>query len=514
MAEPRGIVYLVGAGPGDPGLLTRRGEALLRRAEVVVFDRLAAPALLELAPPTAERVYVGKQPGRHALPQAAINDLLVARGRAGRVVVRLKGGDPFVFGRGGEEALALRAAGVTYEVVPGVTSAVAAPAYAGIPVTHRGLASSVTIATGHEDPTRPASSLDWSSLARGADTLVLLMGVEHVAEIASQLMRAGRRADEPAALVRWGTTAEQETLLATLGTIAAQSAERGLQPPAVLVIGAVAGLADQLAWFERRPLSGRRVLVTRAREQASGLSERLAELGAEPVEFPAIRIRPLEDPASLDRALGQLRAFDWVVFTSANGVRAAFERLDLLGLDARAFSAARVAAIGPATAEALRERGLRADFVPSAFTSQAMLAELAPRIGSERRVLLLQADVAPRALADGLAASGAVVENVVAYRTEPDASGRDEVQQRLEAGSIDFVTFTSSSTVRNLVAALGGSVGPLAGPTIACIGPVTAATARELGLRVDLVAAVHTIDGLIEALVAGAAPTLAEEAVR
>jgi uroporphyrinogen III methyltransferase / synthase len=497
-----GVVYLVGAGPGDPALLTRRGETLLRQADVVVYDRLVAPALLALCRPSTERVYVGKEASRHSLTQNEINQLLVAYGSQGRRVVRLKGGDPFVFGRGGEEALALRAAGIPFEVVPGVSSAVAGPACAGIPITHRGLASSVLLATGREDPTKPDSNIRWGALAHGADTLVFLMGVEQLQTIADQLIAAGRSPYEPAAVVRWATTPAQETLTATLGTIGETARERSVKPPAVLVVGAVVGLSDQLASFERRPLHGRRVLVTRAREQASELADRLAELGAEPLQFPTIRIDSLEDTAELDGALARLGEFNWVVFTSANGVRATFEQIAHAGRDARAFGAARIAAIGPATADALRQHGLQPDFVPTAFTSEAVVSELAPALRAGERVLLLRADIAPFALAHELGRLGISVENVVAYRTRPDLENPGEVRHLLEQGLIDVITFTSSSTVRNLLDALEGEAGLLARPRIACIGPVTAATAVDLGLRVDIVAPVHTVDGLVDALVA------------
>ena len=502
MAERAGIVYLVGAGPGDPGLLTRRGEALLRSAEVVVYDRLVAPSLLDLCPPTTEKIFVGKEGGGPSVPQRETTGLLIERGLAGQRVVRLKGGDPFVFGRGGEEALDLRRAGVPFEIVPGVSSAIAAPAYAGIPVTHRGLASSVTFATGHEDPTKPESSIDWPRLARGGDTLIFLMGVEQLATIAKRLVAAGRGPTEPAALVRWGTTAQQRTLRAPLAEIAIQARDQDFRPPAVLIVGAVVDLAADLAWFERRPLFGRRILVTRTREQASALFEQLLALGAEPIEFPTIRIEPLADPAALDSAVERLGQAGWVILTSANGVRAVFERLTALGRDARAFAGARVAAIGPATAAALREYGIRPDFIPTAFTSEAIARELAPLVMPGQRVILLRADIAPRILADQLARSGAEVENVAAYRTLPDLTGRDQILRALEHEQIDVVTFTSSSTVGNLVDGLGPAhTNLLERPLLACIGPVTSATARELGLRVDLEASVHTVDGLVQALV-------------
>ncbi|MCC7104375.1 MAG: uroporphyrinogen-III C-methyltransferase [Chloroflexi bacterium] len=501
MAESGGLVSLVGAGPGDPGLLTRRGEALLRRAEVVVYDRLVAPELLGLCSPAAERIYVGKEGFGPSVSQDQITPLLVKLGQEGRRVVRLKGGDPFVFGRGGEEALALREAGVPFEIVPGVTSAIAAPACAGIPVTHRGLAASFMVATGFEDPTKPASDHDWAGLAHGADTLLFLMGVEHLEEIVSKLLEHGRPADEPAALVRRGTTPEQQTLVGTLETIAGLARERRLRPPAILVVGKVASLADQLGWLERRPLHGKRVLVTRAREQASALADRLAEQGARPLEFPSIKIQPLADPGSLDAALAELAGYAWVVFTSANGVRAAFERLERSHRDARAFGAARIAAIGPATAAGLAERGLRADLVSSGATAEAVAADLTPRVEPGQRVLLARADLAQPALAEALTAAGALVDDVVAYQTAPTMDGHDEVRRRLEAGEVDVVTFTSASTVRNLLAGLDGAQSLLARPLIACIGPVTAEAARARGLRVDLVAPTHTIDGLVDALV-------------
>jgi uroporphyrinogen III methyltransferase/synthase len=506
VTDAAGIVHLVGAGPGDPGLLTRRGEQLLREADVVVYDRLVSAELLELCRPEAERVFVGKEGFGPSVPQAATNRLLIERARAGQRVVRLKGGDPFVFGRGGEEALELVAAGVAYEVVPGVSSAIAGPACAGIPVTQRGLASSFTVATGNEDPTKPESAIDWPALARGADTLVLLMGVERLAAIAERLIGAGRSADEPTALIRWATTPGQQTVLATLGSIAERTAERGIRPPAVLVVGAVVGLAERLGRPRGGPLAGRRVLVTRARQQASALSARLRSLGAEPLEFPSIGIEMLTDTAELDRALGNLAEFDWVVLTSVNGVQACFEGLQRLERDARAFGSARVAAIGPATERELRQRGIRPDLVPGVFTSEGVSAALGPLLSASSRVLLPRADIAPPALAEALAATGARVESVTAYRTVPERAGRETVRRLLERGEIDVVTFTSSSTVGNLVEGLEGAAALLARPLVACIGPVTAATARRLGLEVDLVAETHTIDGLIAALVARLAP--------
>lgn len=503
MGEGRrpGIVYLVGGGPGDPGLITVKGRDCIRRADVLVYDRLAGERLLAEARPDCERVYVGKQASRHALRQEEINALLVARCRAGQVVTRLKGGDPFVFGRGGEEAEALAEAGLPFEVVPGVTSAIAAPAYAGIPVTHRALTSSVHVITGHEDPEKPESRLAWEHIAPGHDTLVFLMGMERLGAITGQLIAHGRAAETPAALVQWGTHPWQRTLTGTLADIASRAAAAGFEAPAVIVVGEVVRLRERLRWFDNRPLFGKRVLVTRARAQASALSERLAALGALPIELPAIRILPPEDDAPLDAALARLPEYDWVIFTSVNGVARAFERLAAAGRDARAVGGARVCAIGPATAAALAERGIRADRVPPEFVAESILAALASEPLDGRRVLLPRADIARDALAVGLAERGAMVDQVAAYRTVPEVEIDPATLTQVRTGAIDIVTLTSSSTARNLVAALGGDLSGLQAALVAAIGPVTAATARELGLRVDVEAREHTIPGLVAALV-------------
>ncbi|MDP9334834.1 MAG: uroporphyrinogen-III C-methyltransferase [Actinomycetota bacterium] len=482
-------VYLVGAGPGDPGLLTRRGEELLRAADVVVYDRLAPHALLELARPDAELVDVGKAPGSAAMTQDAINALLVARGAEGRAVVRLKGGDPFVFGRGGEEAEACIAAGVPFEVVPGVTSAVAAAAYAGIPVTHRRVATSFTVVTGHEDPTKGGSDTRWDVLANVGGTLVVLMGASRVAEIAKALIAAGRDETTPAAAVRFGTRPDQHTVRATLGTIA----DAGVESPSAIIVGDVAAL--DLAWFERRALFGRTVVVTRAREQASELRARLVALGATVLELPAIRIVPI------DFTVPDLAGFDWVVFTSGNGVDAFFDGgLARSKLDARALAPVRIAVIGPGTAAALARRGLRADLVPERFVAESLL-EAFPAGSS--RVLLARAEVARDVLPEGLARKGYEVEALAVYRTEPAPPDPDtlaRVRAGADAGAIDAITFTSSSTVANFCDAVGVPL-PEPQPSVVSIGPVTSETARARGLRVDAEADPHTIEGLVEALV-------------
>jgi uroporphyrinogen III methyltransferase/synthase len=499
--RPPGTVWLVGAGPGDPDLITVAGLAALRAADVVVYDRLASPALLRETRSDALLVDAGKAPGAHTLGQEAINALLVEHGRTGRTVARLKGGDPFVFGRGGEEALALREAGIPFRVIPGVTSAVAAPAFAGIPVTHRGAAGSVLIATGHEaaDADTGGDRTDWGAMARAADTLVFLMGVERLPRITDRLLEAGRPATQPAALVRWGSTPQQQVLSATLGTIAAEAAARGIRPPAALVVGDVVALRDRLSWFETLPLFGARVLVTRTREQTSGLGARLRALGAAPLEFAAIETRPLDETQALDRALCDLARMDWAVFSSQNGVRAVLDRLAALDRDARAFAGVRICAVGPATAAELAARGLRADLVPETFSNDGLVAGLRDAGVSGARVLLLQADIAPPLLAEGLRSAGAEVTAVAAYRTVAGADRAGQLEQLLAEG-LDAVTFTSSSTVTNLMTALDGDASRLEGALVVSIGPSTSATARSAGLTVHAEAEQHNLDGLVEAL--------------
>lgn len=479
-------VFLVGAGPGDPGLLTVRGAELLGEAEVVVYDRLVHPSILELVAPGAERIYVGKQPGRAELGQEGINALLVEHGQLGATVVRLKGGDPFVFGRGGEEAEALRDAGIAFEVVPGITSAIGGPAYAGIPVTHRGLSTHFTVVTGHEDPGKGTTDVDWEALARAGGTLVILMGVGRVEAIAGALMAGGRAASTPAAVVRWATRPDQRSTRTTLGSLA----EVPLEPPSVIVVGEVAGI--DLSWFESRPLFGRRVVVTRAREQASDLRLRLEALGAEVIELPSIRIEPIDfDP-------GDPRHFAWIVFTSPNGVEAYFEGLARLGEDARAFARSKIAAIGPGTAAALVTRGIQPDLVPAKFVAEQLLEEFPlPHRDAPKRLLLARAEEARELLPEGLAELGYAVDVLAVYRTVV-AEADPAALERVRAGEPDVITFTSSSTVRNFCGALGSLSEPL--PDVVCIGPVTAATARELGLQVTAVAEEHTIDGLVGAV--------------
>lgn len=477
-------VYLLGAGPGDPGLLTVRGAEVLASADVVIYDRLSVALLLDLAPESAERISVGKEPGRPSVTQDDINELIVEHGRSGKSVVRLKGGDPFVFARGGEEARALIEAGVDFEVIPGITSAIAAPAYAGIPVTLRHSSTSLTIVTGHEDPTN-ARQVDWDAVAAVGGTIVVLMGVGRWPRIADRLLAAGRPPDTPAAAVRWGTRPEQQTVRATLATLA----DHPLESPSVIVVGDVAG--EDLRWFESRPLFGRRLVVTRARAQASVLVETLRRLGADPIEAPMIRIDdPDDDGAALRDAVAHIADYDWVVLTSPNGA----DRFLAEVPDARRLAGLRVAAIGPGTANRLAQGHILADLVPDRFVAEALL-EVFPAPHDGGRILIARAAVARNILPDGLRDAGWSVDVVDAYRTSASEIGSGMASDMSDA---DAVLFTSSSTVTNYVAAVGTDATP---PVVACIGPITAATAREHGLDVVVEAPVHTIDGLVEAVV-------------
>jgi uroporphyrinogen III methyltransferase/synthase len=506
-----GTVYLVGAGPGDPGLATRRALELIAEADAIVHDRLVSSELLERARPGAELVYAGKRPvdpagrgsGEPSFRQEEINRLLIELARDGKRVVRLKGGDPFVFGRGGEEAEALAEAGVPFEVVPGITAGVAAPAYAGIPVTHREEASAVAFVTAHEDPAKAESALDWEALAAFPGTLVFYMGVRTLAGVAENLIRHGRSPEEPAAVVERGTLPGQRTVAAPLAEIAERARGEGVKAPAVTIVGPVAALRDRLAWLERAPLYGRTVAVTRARAQASGLAGRLMQLGAEVVEAPAIRIVPKLETTAVEDAVNSLAQgrYEIVCLTSPNGAELLWDALARAGLDARALAGTTLAAIGPGTVEALAGHGLRADLVPDRSIAESLAAELAKIELKGRRVLLARAAEARDVLPDSLRDAGAEVDVVPLYETI-----REELdeEQRAAVGRADYVTFTSSSTVRHFLDALGGANNFPAAARVASIGPVTSATARELGLQVDVEAERHDVDGLVAALLADA----------
>jgi uroporphyrinogen III methyltransferase / synthase len=493
-----GTVYLVGAGPGEPGLITVRGAELLAVAEVVVYDALVNPRLLDGCPPGVELHYVGKRGGRHTLPQAEINALLVELSGRHSSIVRLKGGDPFVFGRGGDEALALRDAGIPFEVVPGVTAGIAVPAYAGIPVTHRGVASSVAFVTGHEDPAKDATDLDWGHLALGISTLVFFMGMLRMRDNFRSLIEHGRDPSTPAAVIEWGTYPRQRTVSGTLESLPDLVDREGLRPPVVVVVGEVVALRERIAWFEDRPLFGKRVVVTRARAQASGFAARLDAMGAEVVQFPTIRIVPAADEEPLLRAAREADGYDWIVFTSVNGVARFWAAMRAVGRDARALGGVSICAIGPATAAALELEGVRADLVPEKFVAESVLEALrAEGDLTGRRVLLPRAELARSTLPEGLEAAGAEVTDVVAYRTVPDGGEAERFREMLAAGEVDLVTFTASSTVNNFVDLVGTAIG---GAVVASIGPITSATARERGLPVHIEASEYTIDGLLDAI--------------
>jgi len=495
-----GKVYLVGAGPGDPGLLTLKGLECLKEADVIIYDRLLDERILDLASSRAEKIYVGKTAGEHPRPQSEINRLLVAKAKEGKTVVRLKGGDPFVLGRGAEEAEALADKKISFEVVPGVTSAVAVPAYAGIPVTHRGLASSLAVITGHEDPGKADSSINWAKLATAVDTLVFLMGMQNLPEIVKKLIEHGRPPKTPIAVIAEGTKPAQKTVVGELDNIVARVKEHNLSPPAIIVVGEVVRLREKLDWFENRPLFGKRILVTRARHQASTLSRLLSARGAQPVELPAIEIEPVPDTRELDRAIAKLDRYQWLIFTSANGVAAFFGRLYALNLDARALKGLKVSAIGPATAEALTNRGIAPDYVPAVFTSEGIIAGLKSDDISGQRFLLPRADIADEELTKGITRLGGKVDEIAVYRTVPAPEAISQARQMLAAGEIDVITFTSSSTVANLMAAFKGKKAKIGTAKVACIGPKTAATATKAGLKVDILAHEQTIAGLVQAI--------------
>jgi uroporphyrinogen III methyltransferase/synthase len=505
-----GKVYLVGAGPGDPKLLTLRAAELLSRADVIVTDRLANPRLLKLARPDAEIVYAGKASRDHALSQDEIVRAIIEKAKQGRIVVRLKGGDPFVFGRGGEEAEALRAAGIDFEIVPGISSAIAAPAYAGIPVTHRGLAASLGIITGHEAPGKPDPStssgrIKWDKIATGLDTLVFLMGVERLPEVVKALISNGRPPDTPAALVEWGTHPTQRTVVGTLADIVDKVRQAGLTAPAVAIVGEVVRLREVISWFERKPLFGKRVIVTRPamlrdkRPEAypEGLAEQLEELGAAVDEFPVIKLVAPPDYAPLDNAISELGSFDWIIFTSANGVEWFIKRLEELGSDIRALGNAKLGAIGPKTAAALQDLRLKVHYVPSEYVSEAVVRQF-PEDANGSRILIPRALQAREELPEGLCARGADVTVAAAYMTVTDNSHADALRERLRE-PLDIITFTSASTVNSFFEIIGDTRLP-ENVVAACIGPITAEAARSHGLRSIVTASEYTIEGLVDVL--------------
>ncbi|HUA09266.1 MAG TPA: uroporphyrinogen-III C-methyltransferase [Candidatus Acidoferrales bacterium] len=494
-----GKVALVGAGPGDPGLLTLRAAQAIADADVLLYDALASEPVVALAPAACECIYVGKRGGNHAMPQDEIEALAIAKAREGKRVVRLKGGDPFVFGRGGEEAQALRAAGVDFEIVPGISSALAAPAYAGIPVTHRDVNPVLTIATGHEDPAKAESGIDWSKLADPHRTLVLLMAMGNLAAICERLIANGLSADTPAAAIADGTRPTQRTVTATLATLAAAVQREGIGSPAVVVVGGVVVLREGLRWYDNAPLFGKRVLITRPAREARSFARALYARGVEPILASTIAIVAPDDTAAAHRAIDDLASYRWVVFTSQNGVDAFFDRLSALDADARYIGATKIAAIGAKTAERLRAYGLRPDLVPAAFISEEIARALIEATREGDRILVYRAQEARDVLPQMLEDAGRRAHAVAAYKTIFDV----DPQFAQKVARADVLTFTSASTIRGYAELLGGShaaIEAARGKTVACIGPVTAAAAEELGLHVDVVADVFTTDGLLDAL--------------
>ncbi len=485
------MVYLVGAGPGDAGLLTVKAREILEMADVVIYDKLADEKLLNYAP-TAEKIYVGKSAGRHTLKQDEINNLLVEKSKTAKNIVRLKGGDPFVFGRGGEEALTLRENNINFEIISGVTSAIAVPAYAGIPVTHRGVAASFAVVTGHEDPNKSESSINWEKISTAVDTLIFLMGVENLPKITAKLIEHGRAKNTPAAVIRNGTKFSQQVLVSTLENISADVEKNNIKPPAILIVGEVVNLREKLKWFENKILFGKKIVVTRTRAQASKLTRQLENLGADVIEFPTIKIAESSDNfKNLDAAISNIKNFDWIIFTSANGVEKFFERLKISKLDARALNASKIAVIGSATAEKLMGYNIIPDLIPAEFRAESLVDALKNSV-SGKNILIARAEVSRDILPNELKNFGANVTVAAAYKTVADTP------PKIDFSEIDLVTFTSSSTVENFVAVAG--IETLKKIKAAAIGTVTAETLKKFGVTADIVAKEFTIAGLVDAI--------------
>ena len=504
VASKIGRVFLVGAGPGDAKLLTLRGKECLEQANVVLYDHLANPDLLKFAPSHAERIYVGRK-GRGAYrDQAEIHALLITKAQEGKCVVRLKGGDPFVFGRGGEEAEVVADAGIPFEVVPGVTAAVAVPAYAGIPVTHRTLASTAAFVTGHEDPGKSSSAMEWPRLASAEGTLVFLMGMKNLPQIVDRLIQEGKPETTPVALIRWGTYARQRTVVGTLSDIVAKASQADMSPPTVIVVGEVVRLRDRLNWYESRPLFGKGILVTRPRDQAPALSNLLAAQGAEPVECPMLEIHPPDSWIPVDEAIQSLSTYDWVIFTSVNGVQSFMERIWFHHKDVRSLSGLRVCCIGPRTQEEAARWGVAADLVPDHFQAEGILEAMRELGVKGQRILIPRAKVAREILPDQLEAMGAAVRVVQAYQAVPPSGEIAPIRDRLQNREIHYLTFTSSSTVRNFCQLFGNRQELqelIRNITVAVIGPITAQTVQEEGLSVDVVALENTVPALVDAII-------------
>lgn len=501
--KKKGKVYLIGAGPGDPGLFTLKGKEVLEKAEVIIYDRLVSNKILSYADPEAEFIYVGKISGKHALAQEKINELLVKKAEGGKIVARLKGGDSFVFGRGGEEALFIKEHGCEFEIIPGITSAIAVPAYAGIPVTHRDFTSSLAFITGHEKPDKTETSIKWKEIANGIGTLVFLMGMENLAFICSNLMENGKDPKTPIALIRWGTLPQQQVITGTLENIVAKVNAEGFKPPAIIVVGEVVKLHSALNWLEKKPLWGKKIVVTRARAQASVLSEKIIAHGGEAIEFPSIKIEKEADLRLLHKCLKKIDKYDWLIFTSVNAVGIFLEEMKNMDMDIRDLKGIKICAIGPATCESLQNYGLKVDIVPDEYKAEGIIEKLDDLIKPGDLVLLPRAKGARKILPQTISSWGVQIDEIPLYEAKPAAPVNRDILAEIKTGNFDFITFTSSSTVSNFVNLIGeDNLGFLSKKAkIACIGPVTASKVRDYGLKVDVMANEYTIDGLIDAII-------------
>lgn len=493
----KGTVYLTGAGPGDPGLCTLRALDYIKNADVIVYDKIGASQLIKNVRPDAELIYVGKECGCHTIEQGQINQILVAKAKENKSVVRLKGGDPFVFGRGAEEAETLIQAGISFEIVPGITSAVSVPAYAGIPVTHRAVNSSFTVITGHEDPGKEESKINWNRMAQLNDTLIILMGINHIKDIAQKLIHAGKSPSTPVAVIENGTLPQQRTVVGNLSNIFTKTVENSIKPPAVCIVGEVVNYRNSLKWFETRPLFGKRVVVTRSRGQASKFSRKLEELGADVLEFPVIKIEPIKDLKNINRAMYDIKSFDWLVFTSVNGVKHFFQHfIELIG-DIRILNGIKICAIGPATRDALLRYYLKADIMPKRYIAEEILNEMKDINLEGKKILICRAQIARDILPKGFHSLGANVTVVEVYTTVREKSNTDLLKEK----QIDMVTFTSSSTVENFIKTVGKDYLKILSQTkTACIGPITAQSLESYDIKPDIVADEYTIDGLVNAI--------------
>ncbi len=502
--ENRGIVYLIGSGPGDPGLITLKGKECLERADVIIYDYLINEDLLKLAKKNCEFIYVGKKGGAHTLPQEEINALLVRKAKEGKRVVRLKGGDPFIFGRGGEEAERLAEEGIPFEVVPGVTSAISVPAYAGIPLTHRNYTSTVAFITGHEDPSKDGSNIQWDKISTGAGTLVFLMGIKNLSENVKRLIDNGRDENTPVALIRWGTTPNQETLVGKLKDIDTIARRKNFKPPAVMVVGDVVRLRDKLNWFEKKPLFGKRILVTRAREQASELAARIREFGGDIIEFPTIEIVPIDRWEELDVAIKNINKYEWIIFTSINGVRIFLERLRALSYDIRELKGVKICTIGIKTGAFLENLMIKVDMIPSEYKTESIIEEFKKEDIKGKRILIPRAKEGRELLPEKLKELGAIVDEIPVYRIVKPEGEKEKIKELFKRKEIDVITFTSSSTVKNFVSMFNDKEEILElidGVKIASIGPVTAETLKSSGIKTDIMPEKYTIPDLVEAII-------------